>query len=71
MVEIATAGTTIRMEFRKYGLSPVGCTPICALLQALSHGSSVASRGSASMLPSRISDSGFSEFTSMTKSGSR
>ena len=29
------------------------------------------SRGNASMLPSRISANGFSEFTTMTKSGSR
>jgi hypothetical protein len=35
---MTTAGATIKMELMKYGLRPVGCTPICAVLQALCHG---------------------------------
>ena len=45
---------------------PVGCTPICAVLQALAHGSSVQTCGSAIMPPPVISESGFTEFTSIT-----
>jgi hypothetical protein len=52
-------------------LRPVGCTPICAVPQALSHGAIVNCSGSASMLPPRISSSGLTEFTSMTNSGNR
>jgi hypothetical protein len=52
-------------------LSPVGCTPIWAVLQALCQGAIVNACGSASMLPPRISSSGFTEFTSITNSGSR
>ena len=70
-VEMTTAGTTILIEFQKYGLSPVGSTPIWALLQALDQGAVVKADGKASMLPPRISSSGFTEFTSMTNSGKR
>ena len=65
-VEIATAGTTIRIEFRKNGRSPVASTPICAVDQALPQGASVHSRGSDIMPPAWISLSGFSEFTTIT-----
>ncbi|MNU07812.1 hypothetical protein D3C72_2535740 [compost metagenome] len=66
MVEIATAGTTIRIELMKKGLRPVGWTPICAVDQADSQGSIVQTFGRLSMPPWRISSSGFSEFTTIT-----
>ena len=68
---MATAGTTIRIEFRKYGRSPVGSTPICAVDHACRHGSSVQTCGRAIMLPPVISDSGLTEFTPITYSGSK
>ncbi len=66
MVEIATAGTTIRIELMKNGFRPVGCTPICAVDQADSQGSIVQTCGRFSMPPWRISSSGLNELTTMT-----
>ncbi len=65
-VEMATAGTTIRIELTKKGRRPVGWTPTCAVDQAEIQGSMVHCRGRVSMPPWRISSSGFSEFTSIT-----
>src|SRR6185295_18112664 len=70
-VDTSTAGTTIRIEFKKYGLSPVASTPICAVDHAARHGSSVNICGRSTMLPCSISASGFTEFRSMTASGTR
>ena len=71
MVEIATAGTTIRIEFMKYGFSPVASTPIWAVDQADAQGASVGSTGSDLMLPPVISDRGFRLLIAMMNSGSR
>ena len=65
-VDNTTAGITIKKEFRKYGASPVGCTPICALLQACSQGSMVGASGKLTRLPARISSSGLMELTTIT-----
>ena len=71
IVQITTAGTTILIEFQKYGRRPVGSTPIWAVLHALSHGSIVQTLGKAIMLPPVISPKGLTEFTTMMKNGSR
>jgi hypothetical protein len=55
MVEIATAGTTIRMEFMKYGLQAGRLDADLRLDQALSQGSIVQSCGRAIMPPAVIS----------------
>ena len=66
MVERATAGTTIRIEFQKYGRSPVASTPTCASDQALIQGSIVQTCGRFIMPPPVISESGFTELMTIT-----
>ena len=41
LVVVATAGTTLTMEFQKKGFRPVASTPICAVDQALAQGATV------------------------------
>jgi hypothetical protein len=66
IVEMTTAGTTIRIELRKNGFRPVGSTPIWAVDQADSQGSMVQTCGRLSMPPWRISSSGLNELTTIT-----
>ncbi len=66
MAEIRTAGTTILIEFRKYGARPSQRTPVQAVLQALAQGAKVISAGGASMVPTRSSSSSLTEVASMT-----
>ena len=53
-------------EFQKPTLMPSQLRPVQAVVQALTQGSKVGARGSAKMLPSRISGMPFSEVTTIT-----
>ncbi len=61
----------MRTEFQKPTLMPLHSSPVQALDQAMTQGSSVGSLGQARMLPRRTSSMGFKEVTSMIHKGSR
>ena len=66
MVEIATAGMTIRTELRKKPPMPVHSMPMQAEDQALAQAARLGSCGRASRLPWRISSTLFKEVASIT-----
>ena len=65
-VDTSTAGTTIRIELRKNGLSPPQSMPVQADDQALAHDARFGEPGSDSRLPSRICAMSFSDVVSIT-----
>ncbi len=69
--DITVAGTTMAMEFHRYGLMPVQLLAIQKWSQALLQFSSVGSCGTPISEPAMISAVGLNEFSNTTASGTR
>ena len=65
-IEAITLGIRIVTEFRNPTLIPRQVSPVHAENQAVTQASMLGEAGSARMLPSRISDIGFSDVITMT-----